>query len=421
MVATAETASASPLDLKKVERRNQLNAVLASFLGWTFDAFDFFVLTFLITDIARAFNESRPNVAFALTLTLAMRPIGALIFGVMADRYGRRIPMTINIIFYAVMSALSGLAPTFRSFLILRALFGIGMGGQWGIGASLVLESVSPRWRGVLSGLLHQGYSLGYLLAALAFLTVYPFMTGVNEQWAWRAMFFLGGLPALLSIYVLVNVKESDAWREHRTDSRAYWRSLPSVWRRFLYLVLLLTVMGFISHGTQDLYPTFLQQGRHFSATHVAETTMFSMVGAILGGVVIGYCSDRFGRRRAMVGAVLAALLIVPLWIAAPASWLLVLGAFLMQFFVQGAWGVIPAHMNELSPGHLRGFLPGFAYQIGMLCAGIAPYLEAVLGERYSYAQAMGFLAAAVFVIGAVVISVGPEAHGVTFRKNTAA
>jgi MFS transporter, SHS family, lactate transporter len=421
MVATAEAASASPLDLKKVERRNQLNAVLASFLGWTFDAFDFFVLTFLITDIARAFNESRPNVAFALTLTLAMRPIGALIFGVMADRYGRRIPMTINIIFYAVMSALSGLAPTFRSFLVLRALFGIGMGGQWGIGASLVLESVSPRWRGVLSGLLHQGYSLGYLLAALAFLTVYPVMTGVNEQWAWRAMFFLGGLPALLSIYVLVNVKESDAWREHRTDSRAYWRSLPSVWRRFLYLVLLLTVMGFISHGTQDLYPTFLQQGRHFSATHVAETTMFSMVGAILGGVVIGYCSDRFGRRRAMVGAVLAALLIVPLWIAAPASWLLVLGAFLMQFFVQGAWGVIPAHMNELSPGHLRGFLPGFAYQIGMLCAGIAPYLEAVLGERYSYAQAMGFLAAAVFVIGAVVISVGPEAHGVTFRKSTAA
>ena len=424
MVVSSPEAVANEMkaaEMRAVERRNQRNAVVVSFLGWTFDAFDFFVLTFLITDIAKTFNESRPNVALTLTVTLAMRPIGALIFGVMADRYGRRLPMTINIVFYAVMSALSGLAPTFKSFLILRALFGIGMGGQWGIGASLVLESVSPRWRGVLSGFLHQGYSLGYLLAALAFLTVYPAMTATHPTYAWRAMFFLGGLPALLSIFVIAKVKESDAWREHRTDSRAYWRSLPSVWRRFLYLVLLLTMMGFISHGTQDLYPTFLQQGRQFSPTHVAETTMFSMVGAILGGLVIGYCSDRFGRRRAMIGAVIAALFTVPLWIAAPTSWLLVLGAFLMQFFVQGAWGVIPAHMNELSPGHLRGFLPGFAYQVGMLCAGIAPYLEAVLGERYSYAQAMGVLAVVVFVVGAVVIGFGPEAHGVTFRKSAAA
>jgi SHS family lactate transporter-like MFS transporter len=403
------------------ERRHQRNAVIASFLGWTFDAFDFFVLTFLIADIAKAFGELRQNVAFTLTLTLAMRPVGALIFGVMADRYGRRLPMTINIVFYAVMSALSGLAPTFRSFLILRALFGIGMGGQWGIGASLVLESVSPRWRGVLSGLLHQGYSLGNLLAALAFLTVYPTMTAIDPAYAWRVMFFLGGLPALLSIFVLVNVKESEAWQEHRTDWRTYWGSLPSVWRRFLYLVLLLTMMGFISHGTQDLYPTFLQQQRHFAASHVAETTMFSMVGAIIGGLVIGYCSDRFGRRRAMIGALLGALLIVPLWIAAPSDGLIVLGGFLMQFCVQGAWGVIPAHMNELSPGHLRGFLPGFAYQIGMLCAGIVPYVETVLGEHFTYAQSMGFLAATVLGVGMIVIGFGPEAHGITFRKDTVA
>src|SRR6202040_1657673 len=194
-----------------VQKRDQRNAVLAGFLGWTFDAFDFFVLTFLISDIGNAFGKSRPEVALTLTLTLAMRPVGALIFGVMADRYGRRLPMTINIVFYAVMSALSGLAPTFRSFLILRALFGIGMGGQWGIGASLVLESVSPRWRGVLSGLLHQGYSLGNLLAALAFLTVYPAMSAIDPAYAWRVMFFLGGLPALLSIFVLVKVKESAA------------------------------------------------------------------------------------------------------------------------------------------------------------------------------------------------------------------
>ena len=399
-------------------RRDQRNAILASFLGWTFDAFDFFVLTFLITDIAKAFGKSRPDVALTLTLTLAMRPLGALIFGVMADRFGRRLPMTINIVFYALMSALSGLAPTFSAFLILRMLFGIGMGGQWGVSASLALESVSPKWRGLLSGLLHQGYSLGNLLAALAFLTVYPSMLRMNAAYAWRAMFFIGGLPALLSIFVLARVKESEAWRENRTDWRTYRRSLPSVWRRFLYLVLLLTVMGFISHGTQDLYPTFLQQ-RKFAPQHVAETAMISMIGAIIGGGVIGYCSDRFGRRRAMIGAMLGALLIVPLWIAAPTSVLLVAGGFLMQFCVQGGWGVIPAHLNELSPGHLRGALPGFAYQLGMLCAGIVPYLEAVLGEHFTYAQAMGGLAAVALILGAVVIGLGPEAHGIVFRKSS--
>lgn len=398
--------------------RRQRNTVLASFLGWTFDAFDFFVLTFLLTDIAKAFGETRQSVAFTLTLTLAMRPIGALIFGVMADRYGRRIPMTINIIFYAVVSAASGLAPTFGWFLALRALFGIGMGGQWGVGASLVLESVPARWRGVLSGLLHQGYSLGNLLAALAFLVLYPAVVRYDPVNAWRAMFFLGGLPAILSIFVIFKVEESEAWRENRTDWRSYWGSMPAVWQRFLYLVLLMTTMGFISHGTQDLYPTFLQQQQQFSPQGVAQTTMFSMVGAIFGGVVIGYSSDRFGRRRAMVGAAIGALVTVPLWIAAPNAALIVLGGFLMQFWVQGCWGVIPAHLNELSPGHLRGFLPGFAYQIGMLCSGIVPYIETVLGERFSYTAAMGGVAVASLLAGIVIIGLGPEAHGVAFSTS---
>jgi SHS family lactate transporter-like MFS transporter len=407
----------SAVDTRADERRAQWWAVGASFFGWTFDAFDFFVLTFLLTDVARAFGQSRPSVAFTLTLTLAMRPIGALVFGIMADRFGRRLPMTINIVFYAVMSALSGLAPTFSWFLVMRALFGIGMGGQWGIGASLVLESVPARWRGVLSGLLHQGYSLGNLLAALAFLLVYPVMQRIDPVNAWRYMFFIGGLPALLSILVITKVQESPAWHEHRTDWRSYVRSMPAVWRRFLYLVLLLTAMGFISHGTQDLYPTFLQQQRGFSTTGVALTTMFSMVGAIIGGLVIGRASDRFGRRRAMIGGIAGALVIVPLWIAAPTAALVVVGGFLMQFCVQGAWGVIPAHMNELSPAHLRGFLPGFAYQLGMLCAGIVPYLETVIGEHFSYATSMGGFAAASFIAGMIVIGLGPEAHGVSFRK----
>jgi SHS family lactate transporter-like MFS transporter len=400
-----------------VQKRDQRNAVLAGFLGWTFDAFDFFVLTFLIADIAKAFGKTRPQVALILTLTLAMRPVGALLFGVMADRFGRRLPMMINIVFYAVASALSGLAPTFQIFLILRMMFGIGMGGQWGVSASLALESISPKWRGVISGMLHQGYSLGNLLAALAFLTVYPAIHAMHPDYAWRVMFFIGGLPALLSIFVLKQVKESEAWQENRTDWRSYVRSLPGIWRRFLYLVLLLTAMGFISHGTQDLYPTFLMQQRKFTQAAAAWTTMASMVGATLGGLVIGYFSDLFGRRCAMAGAVLCALLIIPLWIAAPGTALLVLGGFLMQFCVQGAWGVVPAHMNELTPAHLRGFVPGFAYQIGMLLAGVAPYLESRIGEHFTYSQAMGGLAAVAFLAGSLIIGLGPEAHGITFRK----
>ncbi len=343
-----------------------------------------------------------------------------MIFGVMSDRYGRRLPMMINIVFFAVMSALSGLAPTFGTFLILRMLFGIGMGGQWGVSASLALESVSAKWRGVFSGFLHQGYSFGNLLAALAFRFVYPALHTTHPANAWRAMFFIGGLPALLSIFVLVRVKESEAWKENKTDRRAYWKSMPAVWQRFLYLVILLTAMGYISHGTQDLYPTFVQE-RKFSPAHVADITMMSMVGAMFGGVIVGYYSDRFGRRRAMIGAALAALLIIPLWIAAPTSALLVAGGFLMQFCVQGAWGIIPAHMNELTPGHLRGFLPGFAYQLGMLLAGSVPYLESLLGEHFSYAQALGGMAALALLAGMLVIGLGPEAHGISFRKNASA
>jgi MFS transporter, SHS family, lactate transporter len=399
----------------------QRNAVIASFLGWTFDAFDFFVLTFLLNDIAKTFGKTRPDVTLTLTLTLAMRPVGALIFGVVADRYGRRIPLMINIVFYAFASALSGLAPTYWSFVAFRMLFGIGMGGQWGVGASLVLESVSPKWRGVLSGFLHQGYSLGNLFAALAFLTVYPAMSAAHPAYAWRVMFFIGGLPALLSLFVFAKVEESEAWKENRSeDFRAYARSVVKVWPRFLYLVLLLTMMGFISHGTQDLYPTFLQQQRHFAPNRVAETTMLTMVGAIFGGLVVGYCSDRFGRRRAMIGAALAALAIVPLWINAPTSGLIVVGGVLMQFCVQGAWGIIPAHMNELSPAHMRGFLPGFAYQLGMLCAGIVPYIESVAGEHFSYATAMGLVAVLALTGGMIVIGLGPEAHGIEFRKAAA-
>jgi MFS transporter, SHS family, lactate transporter len=398
------------------ERANQRNAVLAGFLGWTLDAFDFFILTLVIDDIAASFGRKRPDIAFALTVTLAMRPIGAIVFGIMADRLGRRLPLMINVIFYAVISVLSGLAPSYQAFLLLRMLFGIGMGGEWGVGASLALESASPRLRGLLSGLLQEGYALGSLLSAVAFRLVYPYFNSLYPGNGWRLMFFLGGLPALLSLFIRSRVKESDAWHEHKTDWASYKRSLPQYWRRFVYLVVLMTMMNFMSHGTQDMYPTLLGT-LGYSKARIADVTMLSGIGAILGGLAFGYYSDMSGRRRAMLTAMVCGLVVVPFWIAGHSPWRILIGVFLMQFFVQGAWGVIPAHINELSPNHLRGFFPGFAYQLGVMFAASIPYVESALGERFTYTQAMGGLVTLVFIIAFIVTAAGPEAKGVSFRK----
>ena len=403
--------------MTREQRVNQRNAVLAGFLGWTLDAFDFFILTLVIDDIAKSFGRTRPDVALALTVTLAMRPVGAIVFGIMADRLGRRLPLMLNVIFYAVISVLSGLAPSYQVFLLLRMLFGIGMGGEWGVGASLALESASPRFRGLLSGLLQEGYALGNLLSAIAFRLVYPYFNSLYPGNGWRLMFFLGGLPALLSLFIRARVKESDAWHEHRMDWASYRRSLPRFWKRFVYLVILMTMMNFMSHGTQDMYPTLL--GRlGYGKTGVADLTMLSGLGAILGGLAFGYYSDRTGRRRAMLIAMVCALAVVPFWIAGASPISIVAGVFLMQFFVQGAWGVIPAHINELSPNHLRGFFPGFAYQLGVMFAASIPYVESALGERYTYTQSMGGLVTLVFIVAFIVTATGPEAKGVSFRKH---
>ncbi|HEY7055475.1 MAG TPA: MFS transporter [Vicinamibacterales bacterium] len=407
---------AEPGVATKTDRSNQRNAVLAGFLGWTLDAFDFFILTLVLDDVATAFGKTRPEIALAITLTLAMRPIGAVIFGLMADRYGRRLPLMLNVIFYAVISVLCGLAQTYTTFIVLRMLFGIGMGGEWGVGASLALESAPARIRGLLSGLLQEGYAIGNLLAALAFRTIYPIATIHYGANGWRVMFFIGGLPALLSLFIRARVKEPEAWHEHRTDWATYKRSLFLNWRRFVYLVLLMTMMNFMSHGTQDMYPTLLGIAG-YTKTRIADITILSMFGAVLGGLAFGTYSDRSGRRRAMITAALCALLVLPMWIAGFSPLMTIVGVFLMQFFVQGAWGVIPAHINELSPPGLRGFFPGFAYQLGVMCAASIPYVESALGEVFTYRQSMGLLMAVVFVVGAVVIGLGPEQKGTSFRK----
>ncbi len=395
----------------KESRANSRNAVIAGFLGWTLDAFDFFILTYVLAQVAADFHKPVTSIAITLTASLAMRPVGALLFGLMADRYGRRLPLMLDIVFYSVVEVFSGLAPNYKTFLALRLLYGIGMGGEWGVGASLTMESVPAKWRGFLSGVLQEGYALGNLLAAIAFWTVFP-------RWGWRPMFFIGGLPALLVLFIRAKVKESDVWKETATSAtgwRDYLRAVAANWKRFLYLVLLMAMMNFMSHGTQDLYPTFLQQQRHFSTRATAIVSVISMFGAITGGILVGLYSDRRGRRRAMTMSVLLAVLLIPLWVFAPSMRWIAVGAFAIQFMVQGAWGVIPAHINELSPGRLRGFFPGFAYQLGVLIAASAPTIEAAIGRHFTYAQAMGGFAAAAFILGAIVIAAGPEAHRVPF------
>jgi len=385
-------------------------AVTAGFLGWTLDAFDFFVLTFVFAPVAKTFGTSISAIALTVTASLATRWIGAIVFGLLADRYGRRIPLIVNILYYSLIEVLSGLAPNYSTFLTLRLLYGIGMGGEWGVGASLTMESVPVKWRGVLSGLLQEGYALGFLLAAGAYRFVFP-------HWGWRPLFFVGGLPALLTLFIRAKVTEPEAWHRSRTDWPAYRHAIFGNWRRFAYLVLLMAMVNFISHGTQDMYPTYLQQQRGFNPQRTSDFTAFSMVGAILGGLTFGHFSDRYGRRRAMVTAALLGVLLIPLWMFAPSLPMILAGGFLMQFMVQGAWGVIPAHINELSPDQLRGFFPGLAYQLGVLLAAGSPYVQARLAGHMSYAQAMGAFAFVAFLLGAAVIACGPEARGAQFGR----
>ncbi|MGP0071161.1 MAG: MFS transporter [Bryobacteraceae bacterium] len=404
--STFSMAGRAALNQSATDHRS---ALAAGFLGWTLDAFDFFLVTLCLTAIGKEFHKSDSAIALSITATLAFRPVGAFVFGLMADRYGRRLPLMIDLVFFSVCEVATGLAPNYTTFLVLRALFGIGMGGERGVGASLAMEKVPPRLRGVLSGLLQQGYAAGNLLAALCYFFLF-------QRWGWRPLFFLGGLPALLALFVRFRVKESEVWQKTREKTwSGLGRAIASHWKLFLYLTLLMTMMNFVSHGTQDMYPTFLERQWHFGPSQRSLMTGISMIGAIVGSFVIGLLSDRIGRRRAMIIALLGGIAMVPLWVYAPSTGLLVLGAFLVQFMVQGSWGIIPAHLSELSPDSVRGFLPGFAYQCGVLVASSVVYIEAVFARTMSYATAMALTAVTVFALAAIVTGAGKERKGHVF------
>jgi SHS family lactate transporter-like MFS transporter len=387
-------------------------AVIAGFSGWLLDAFDFFLVTFCLTAIARDFHKSDAQIALVITMTLAFRPVGGFIFGYMADRYGRRLPLMINIGVFAVAEILTGLAPNYTTLLVVRALFGIVMGGNWGVGASLAMEGAPVGKRGILSGLLQEGYAAGNVLAAVSYFCLFG-------RFGWRPLFFVGSLPALaLVLFIRFRVKESAVWQKAakaRLLVKGQRWEIFSHWKLFLYLLLFMTMMLFASHGTQDMYPTFLQRQWHFSPARRSAITAIAGIGAIIGGIVFGHFSDKWGRRKAIIIAFVLAATTIPLWAFAPNQFLLVVGAFLMQFMVQGAWGVIPAHLAELSPDSVRALLPGFAYQSAGVIASSVVFIEAVYAQKTNYATAMALTAISVFVLASIMAFVGRERRGAEF------
>jgi len=414
-VANSKTmASTSASASTVLSRSDQAHAVTASFLGWTLDAFDFFVLVFLVDTLAVQFHVTKSAIVWTLTATLAMRPAGALLFGVLADRYGRRKPLMANVVFFSLIELLCGFAPNYSVFLALRTIYGIGMGGEWGVGASLAMESAPGRWRGILSGIVQCGYSIGYLLAALAARFVLP-------AWGWRAMFWVGGVPALLAFYIRFRVRESEAWKQqHAPTIPAIVRTASGHWKIFSYLVLLMTLMMFLSHGTQDLYPDFLKSARGFSATGVSYMAILYNVGAVLGAITFGHLSETLGRRKSMILALLLSLTVIPAWAFAGSLMILALGAFLMQVGVQGAWGVIPAHLNELSPDNVRGLMPGFAYQLGILFAAGTNTIEYAVRGKFGYSWALAGFEIANIALLITVLALGSERKGKAFVQAAA-
>jgi SHS family lactate transporter-like MFS transporter len=387
------------------------HAVVAGFLGWTLDAFDFFVVVFLIDTLAHQFGVPKKDIVRTLTATLAMRPLGAVFFGLLADRYGRRIPLMANVIYFSLIELLCGFSPNYTFFLVMRGLFGIGMGGEWGVGASLAMEAAPVRWRGILSGILQSGYSIGYLLAAVAARFLLP-------AWGWRAMFWAGAVPALLALYIRTKVPESEAWKQHRAASTGQvLRVVAKEWKRFAYLVVLMTFMMFLSHGTQDLYPDFLQEVHRVSAAVRANVAIIYNLGAVIGAIVFGHLSQVAGRRKGMIAALGLALVVTPLWAFGGSLPVLVLGAFLMQAGVQGAWGVIPVHLNELSVDAARGLMPGLAYQLGILFASPTNSMEYALRDRVGYQWAIAGFEIVTIVTLAIVLWSGREAHGRSFVR----
>jgi MFS transporter, SHS family, lactate transporter len=388
----------------------QWNAIIACYLGWTLDAFDYFILIFVFPDIGQTFGVEHTPVTYAVWLTLAMRPVGAFLFGILADRFGRRPTLMLDIVCYSILGFASGFVTSLGALYVVRALFGIAMGGEWGVGASLTMETIPPSARGLISGLLQAGYPSGYLLASIVYALLF-------DHIGWRGMFMIGALPALLVIFVRSGVDESPAWIERKPSTTQILRSVTRHLPLFIFVVLLMTAFNFYSHGTQDSYPAFLKVQHKFNSQVVGTITAIASIGAILGGIVFGQISQQIGRRKAIVIAALVSILVIPIWAFSQSPWILAIGAFFMQFLVQGAWGVIPAHLNELSPPEVRGTFPGFAYQLGNFFAAANLTIQAMLADHFggNYAISMALISGLIAIAVAGFAGFGPQAKEVEF------
>ncbi|HET9408233.1 MAG TPA: MFS transporter [Candidatus Sulfotelmatobacter sp.] len=385
----------------------QRNTFIACFLGWSLDAFDFFILVFCVNALATQFQVKVSAITQAIFWTLAMRPVGAFLFGMIADRFGRRPTLMINIIAYSIFELASAFAPTLHVFLVTRALFGIAMGGEWGVGAALAFETLPAEGRGFFSGLLQEGYVAGQLLAALVYGLLFRFV-------GWRGMFVVGALPALLAFFIFTHVEESPAWRQGKTSRDAESRIGTNIFEHlglFIFLVVLMFGLNSLSHGTQDLYPTFLEKNLHFAPAQSSMLGIIYSVGAFLGGITFGNWSEKIGRRRAIVTAALLTIPVIPLWSLSHSFAVLAIGSFVMQFLVQGAWGVIPAHLNELSPPAMRGTFPGFTYQCGNLLSSWNSVLQSKVAERRFSGNLAPVLAWTVLIIASLVALVTWSGH----------
>jgi SHS family lactate transporter-like MFS transporter len=399
---------------------SQKKTVLAAYLGWTLDAFDFFLLTFVIKDIAAEFAVDVPAVAYALFLTLAMRFVGAFLFGLIGDKWGRKPALMLDIVSYSAIGAAAAFAPNLTVFLLLRALFGVAMGGEWGLGSSLAMESIPPQARGVVSGVLQCGYPSGFLLAGIAYGLLYGRTVG-DYTIGWRALFLLSILPAFVTLFIRSSVPESPAFAAAQEVARpGLWATVAANWKLALYAVVLMMCFNLFSHGTQDLYPTFLQKQLKLDPATVSWITIVANLGAIAGGLTCGWLSEKIGRVNAITLAALIAFPALPLWAYSTTPLMLALGAFVMQVAVQGAWGVVPAHLNELSPGAVRATLPAFVYQVGNFLASYNGPFQAKLAEANggNYAYALALVAGVVAVALIVVIRFSPEKRGETLTAH---
>ncbi|KAJ7617913.1 MFS general substrate transporter [Roridomyces roridus] len=411
-------------------------------LAWTCDAIDFFSVSLSVTALSEQFDRPTTKITQAITLTLLFRSVGAVLFGVFSDRFGRKWPLVFNLGLVAVLELGAGFTQTFRQFLAVRSLFGIGMGGIWGLAITTGLENLPVGLRGIASGVMQQGYAVGYLFAACISLKLVPAVPA-----GWRALFFTASGISLFGAVLRALLPESTVFRQMRESAEGHgvvseaqktkqfmkstWEMLKQHWVLAIYMCLLMTGFNFSSHGSQDLYPTFMHNTKGFSTHTATVATIIGNCGAIAGGAVAGYSSQYLGRRITIIIFTLLIGCFIPLWIIPNNFSSLAAGAFCVQFGVQGAWGVIPIHLTELSPPAFRATFPGVAYQIGNMISSTAAQIEATGGNNFKklvngvetpdYAKVQGILIGVVCAFVIMMTLIGPESHGSHFEKHRGA